>query len=228
MKKIDYTLLLLSVISVSSLNALSSEIENFDHYVDTSELQSDVSSFGTAAQAGRPTLSFGTGESGTNAAKFALTWEAGNNANLIFYNVSAVSGNLSNYEKVEIFFNMEVPNGFNPPANPTIVKLAIEGATSNTIWQTRSAKAVQLTTDISEAVTFELTDVDMERVSGSESFLDVLTNAGNIRLRFENSMQAGVMQFAHIDSINAITELPKSGTIIQIGLSNMHNDFEGI
>jgi hypothetical protein len=220
--------LLLLVISVASLNAFTSEIENFDHYNSTSELQADVFSFGSAAQAGRPSLSVGTGVNNTNAAKFVLTWNTGDNANLVFYNVSAVSGDLSNYEKIEMTFFMEVPVDFTPPSNVTAVKLAIEGGTNNTIWQTRSIKAFQLTSNVSTLAVFELTDVDMENVSGSESLATVLTNVSNIRLRFENSQQAGAMEHAHIDSIEAVKELPKSGTTIQLGQLKTENDFKEI
>ena len=75
---------------------------------------------------------------------------------------------------------------------------------------------------------FELTEVDMERVSGSESFADVLANTGNLRLRFENTQQASVLEYAHIDSIEAIKELPKSGTTIQLGQLRIKNDSEEI
>ena len=63
---------------------------------------------------------------------------------------------------------------------------------------------------------FELSEVDMERVSASESLSNVLANVINIRLRFENTSQAGVMEDAHIDSIAATTDPLESGTIIQI------------
>jgi hypothetical protein len=217
MNKINYLPLLLTAISASVLNALSSEIENFDSYNSTSELQADVFSFGSAAQAGRPTLSDENGANGTNAAKFKLTWETGDNANLVFYNVSAVSGDLSNYEKIEMTFFMETADSYIAPSEVTLVKLAVEGGSNNTIWQTRSIKAVQLASDVFTIAIFELTEVDMERVSGSESFADVLANTGNIRLRFENTQQAGVLENAYIDSIEAIKELPKSGTTIQLG-----------
>lgn len=213
---------------MTSLSAFTSEIENFDSYTGTSELQADVFSFGSAAQAGRPSLSVGTGVNNTNAAEFVLTWEAGDNANLIFYNVSAVSGDLSNYEKIEITFFMEIPVGFTSPSDATIAKLAVEGGANNTIWQTRSIKAVQLASEVSTVAVFELTDVDMERVLGSESLADVLVNVSNLRLRFENAQQAGVREHAHIDSIEAIKELPKSGTTIQLGQLEIENDFEEI
>ena len=228
MNKINYLPLLLTAISASVLNALSSTIENFDSYHSTSELQADVFSFGSAAQDGKPLLSIGTGVDGTNAARFTLTWETGDNANLILYNVSAVSGDLSNYEKMEMTFFMEVADSYIAPSDVTLVKLAVEGGSNNTIWQTRLIKAVQLTSDVFTIAIFELTEVDMERVSGSESFADVLANTGNLRLRFENTQQASVLEYAHIDSIEAIKELPKSGTTIQLGQLRIKNDSEEI
>jgi hypothetical protein len=56
----------------------------------------------------------------------------------------------------------------------------------------------------------------MERVSAWEPLSDVLANVVNIRLRFENTSEAGVMENAHIDSIAATTDPQESGTIIQI------------
>ena len=69
----------------------------------------------------------------------------------------------------------------------------------------------------------------MLRVAGSDSLVDVLSNASNIRFRFENAVSSGVREHAIIDSVTAISEFPKSGTIIQLGLNASEMDnFRGI
>ena len=192
------------------------DIRNFDSYADTAALQADVFSFGSAAQAGKPTLSVGSGVGNTNAALYTLTWNTGNNANLILLNLPSGSDDLSGYDKIEANVFLETTSGHSAPANSTVAKLVIEGGSSNTIWQTRTTKAVQLINGTSNQLVFELSEVDLERVSAWEPLSDVLANVVNIRLRFENTTQAGVMENAHIDSIAATTDPLESGTIIQI------------
>ena len=74
-------------------------LEDFESYIDTGSLQIDVFTFGSAAQAGKPSLAQGLGENSTNAACFNLTWETGNNANLSFINLSPNTQNLSGYSE---------------------------------------------------------------------------------------------------------------------------------
>lgn len=203
----------------NSLNAQTLNIRDFDLYVDTGSLQADVFSFGSAAQAGKPTLSLGSGVDNTNAALYTLTWNTGNNANLILLNPLSSSDDLSSYDKIEANVFLETTSGYATPTNSTIIKLAIEGGSEKTIWQTRTTKAIQLTNGASNQLIFELSEVDMERISAREPLSDVLKNVGNIRLRFENTSQARVMENAHIDSIVATKDHKdpqESGTIIQI------------
>ena len=213
--KIVMSLIALAVIFNSS-NAQTLNIRDFDLYADTASLQADVSSFGSAAQAGKPTLSVGSGVNNTNAALYTLTWNTGNNANLILLNLPSGADDLSSYDKIEANVFLEPTSGYSAPANSTVAKLVIEGGASNTIWQTRTDKAIQLANGASNQLVFELSEVDMERVSAWEPLSDVLANVVNIRLRFENATQAGVMENAHIDSIAATTDPQESGTIIQI------------
>jgi len=147
---------------------------------------------------------------------FTLTWNTGNNANLILLNLLSSSDDLSSYDKIEANVFLETTSGYATPTNSTIIKLAIEGGSSKTIWQTRTTKAIRLTNGASNQLIFELSQVDMERVSAWEPLSDVLANVVNIRLRFENTSEAGVMENAHIDSIAATTDPQESGTIIQI------------
>ena len=61
MKKIKQTITLMAMLASSSLSALTLMIEDFDNYVDTSALHQSVFSFGSAAQAGKPSLAEGLG-----------------------------------------------------------------------------------------------------------------------------------------------------------------------
>lgn len=217
MKFLKIVMSLIAFTAVSnSLNAQTLNIRDFDLYADTASLQADVFSFGSAAQAGKPTLSLGTGVDNTNAALFTLTWNTGNNANLTLLNLLSSSDDLSSYDKIEANVFLETTSGYATPTNSTIIKLVIEGGSSKTIWQTRTTKAIQLTNGASNQLIFELSQVDMERVSAWEPLSDVLANVVNIRLRFENTSQAGVMENAHIDSIAATTDPQEPGTIIQV------------
>lgn len=210
MKYINYmTTLLATTLTASSLNA-ELIIEDFESYIDTSSLQADVFSFGSAAQAGKPTLALGLGKDDSNAACFNLTWETGNNANLSFINLSPNTQNLSGYSEIRAYIYLE-----NYPGNSgsksdsaegkstTIAKLAIEG-NDGTIWQTRSGKADRPPADSSHELRFLLSATDMERVEGSSPFDTVVANVKNIRIRFENLRRSGFRQDAYIDSIIAI------------------------
>ena len=187
---------------------LSAELvlEDFESYIDTSSLQMDVFTFGSAAQAGKPSLAEGLGENGTNAACFNLTWETGNNANLSFINLSPNTRNLSGYSEIAAFVHIEAyPSsaGFAEASVPTIVKLAVEGI-DGTIWQTRSVRAEKPPVNSSYTLRFRLLPSDMERIEGKSSLKATLSDIKNIRLRFENTRKAGFRQDAYIDSVVAI------------------------
>ena len=204
MKHIVFKILFLASLIVGSLNA-QLVLEDFESYIDTSSLQTDVFTFGSAAQAGKPSLVVGLGENGTNAACFNLTWETGNNANLSFINLSPNTQDLSFYSEISAFIFIEaypVTGGFTEMSTPTVVKLAIEG-NDGTIWQTRSVKAEKPPVDSSYKLRFNLSQIDMERIDGKGNFNTTIADVKNIRLRFENAKKAGFRQDAYIDSIVA-------------------------
>ena len=204
MKYINYISVLLVAFASSTLNA-QLVIEDFESYIDTNSLHADVFSFGSAAQAGKPSLAVGLGENDSNAACFNLTWETGNNANLCLINLSPNTQNLSGYTEITAYIYIEAYPGRDEATEgvPTIAKLAIEGK-SGTIWQTRSVKAEKPPVDSAYKLRFRLSPSDMERVEGTGQFKDVISNVKNIRLRFENSKRPGFRQDAYIDSIEAV------------------------
>ena len=206
MKHIKNTLTaVLVAVSVSSLNA-DLILEDFESYFDTSSLQADVFTFGSAAQAGKPSLAVGLGENSTKAACFNLTWETGNNANLCFINLSPNTKNLSGYTEVTSYVLLQDYSSVgraDETASPTLAKLAIEG-TDGSIWQTRTIKAERLPVDSAYKLRFRLSPADMERVEGTGSFKKTLSDVKNIRMRFENAKRSGFRQDAYIDSITAV------------------------
>lgn len=205
MKYLNYITTLFAALIASSLNA-ELIIEDFESYMDTNSLQADVFSFGSAAQAGKPSLAIGLGENDSKAACFNLTWETGNNANLSFINLSPNTKNLSGYSEIKLFVYIEAyptTGGFTEASTPTIVKLAIEGL-DGSIWQTRSVKAERPPVDSSYILRFLLSPSDMERVEGTATFANTISNIRNIRIRFENSRNSGFRQDAYIDSITAV------------------------
>ena len=205
MKHINYITALLAAFLVNSLHA-QLIMEDFESYLDTSSLQADVFSFGSAAQAGKPSLAVGLGENDSNAACFNLTWETGNNANLSLINLSPNTQNLSGYSEVTAFIFLESNSTVSLPAEAsasTIVKLAIEGV-DGSIWQTRSIKAERPPVGSAYKLRFRLSPSDMELVEGSGQFQSTISNIKNIRLRFENSRRSGFRQDAYIDSITAV------------------------
>lgn len=205
MKYFNYLAVLFAALTISPLNA-ELILEDFESYVDTNALRADIFSFGSAAQAGKPSLAEGLGKDDSKAACFNLTWETGNSANMCFNNLSPNTKNLSGYSEINSFIYLEAYPNENASAvasNPTIVKLAIEG-NDGTIWQTRSVKAEKPAVDSVYNLRFRLNTRDMERVEGSGSFESVISNIKNIRIRFENSKRPGFRQNAYIDSIKAI------------------------
>ncbi len=205
MKYKSYIKVLFVALATSSLNA-QLILEDFESYIDTSALQADVFTFGSAAQAGKPSLAMGLGENNSNAACFNLTWETGNNANLCFINLSPNTHNLSGYSEIKAFvFIEDYPGGggLTETSAITLAKLAIEGV-DGSIWQTRSAKAERPPIDSPYTLRFMLSPSDMERVDGQGPFQNTISNIKNIRLRFENSRRSGFRQDAYIDSIIAV------------------------
>ena len=190
---------------VSSLSA-QLVIEDFESYFDSGSLKADVFTFGSAAQAGKPSLAMGLGENYTNAACFNLTWETGNNANLCFINLSPNTKNLSGYAEITAHVFLEdypTADGLGETSTATVMKLALEGI-DGSIWQTRTVKAERLPVDSAYKARFRLSPADMERVEGTGSFQNTLSSVKNIRVRFENSRRSGFRQDAYIDSITAV------------------------
>lgn len=205
MKNIKHIASFFTIFAIGSLNA-ELIIEDFESYVDTGSLHLDVFSFGSAAQAGKPSLSMGLGENETNAACFNLTWETGNNANLQLINLSPNTENLSSYSEITAFIYIEgypSSDGIVEPSTPTLAKLAIESL-DGTIWQTRTIKADKPPVDAPYTLRFSLSPVEMELIEGAGSFRNTITNVKNIRLRFENVRKSGFKQDAYIDSIIAV------------------------
>ena len=201
MKHTSYITIFLTALAMSSLNA-ELVIEDFDIYPDTNTLHADVFSFGTAAQAGKPSLAVGLGENDSNAACFNLTWETGNDANLCLIKLSPNAKNLSGYSELTAYIYIEDYNTTDVKT-PTLAKLAIEGM-DGAIWQTRSVKADKPPVDSAYTLRFRLSPSAMERVEGSGSFKDTISNVKNIRLRFENTKRPGFKQDVYIDSIKAV------------------------
>lgn len=205
MKNIKKSFVLLSLLAASSVNALTLVLEDFDGYADTSSLQGDVFSFGSAAQAGKPSLAEGLGENDTNAACFNLTWSTGNNANLSLIRLSPNVRDLSGYSEIRASVLIEnTSSGNSQTASSTRIKIAIEGGPDNSIWQTRTIKAERPTTNTFYILRFDLSTSSMERVEGASSLEDVLRDIENIRIRFEGTQQQGFQQDAYIDTIIAI------------------------
>lgn len=199
------TAIFLLITATSTLNARL-VIEDFEGYPDTKALQADVFSFGTAAQAGKPSLALGLGENNSNAACFNLTWETGNNANLCLLKLSQNVQNLSGYREITVHIFLEDYSNVDTSGEasaPTLAKLAIQGK-NGTIWQTRTVKSEKLPADSAYKLRFRLSAIDMERVEGAGTFPDTIGNIKNVRLRFENSKRSGFRQDAYIDSITAV------------------------
>jgi hypothetical protein len=184
-------------------------IDNFDSYTTSGELQAYWNSFG-AASAGAPALTIGGGVGGTNAARYGLVWSAGNNANMRMFNVPSGVQDLSAATSVEVTLYIVTRDGYTAPTDPSTLKLVIQGGANDSFWQTTDAAAVSLTDPNYTTVGFTLNTIDMERVGGSDTLTDTLAAITSIRLRFENTVESGVIQDAYIDSIVAVT-VPEAG-----------------
>ena len=217
---LSYLRVFVALLVANVLCAASLKIEDFDSYTDTASLQANVFTFGTGAQAGKPDLVIGAGSAGGNVACFKLTWSHGNNGNLQFDNLASDEQDLSAYSEIKVIMKIETGSGFSAHADPTVVKLAIKG-NNGAIWQTKAQNPVELALGAYDESKFNLSTDDMERVAGNASFEDTIADIENIRLRFENSQQANVLENAFIDSIVALSDpasQPSTGTIIQLGL----------
>ena len=123
MKFGKYTFISFLLVFTSVTNAQTLLINDFDSYADTAELQTEWGAFG-AASGGAPELPVGTGVNGTNSARYALAWNAGNNANMNYFAFPVQD--LSIYESLDVSVYLETISGFSSPTNPTTLLLAIE------------------------------------------------------------------------------------------------------
>lgn len=210
----------LTIMTVHILCADVLTIEDFDSYADTSSMQNNVTTFGAAAQVGLPTLATGSGADNSNAAHVLLTWEHGNNANLSLTNLNPAARRLIEGSSIQLSVHLETAEGYSATANPTGVKLAIEGA-NNAIWQTKPQFAVQPASGAFYKLAFTISTTDMENVSATDATLaETIASIRSIRFRFENDVQANVFENAYIDSVVSVTNPesePSTGTIIQLG-----------
>lgn len=185
-------------------------IDNFNEYSTTGELQAVWNSFGGAASAGAAVLAPGEGVDDSNAALYYLDWSAGTNANMRMAAVPSAVQDLTNATSVEVTLSIVTRDGYDAPASDTQLRLAIQGGTSSSIWQTTSAYAVDLNSASYTTISFNLNTTEMERVDGSGSLSDTLAAITSIRLRFENDQQTNVRQDVYVDSISAVM-VPEPG-----------------
>ncbi len=181
------TLLTCITILIGSLSLAASSllIDDFDGYADTFELQLNWGSFGVAATAGPPVLHPGEGVDGSNAARFALDWRQGNNnANARRINVNA---DLSGYDAVSVVAYITTRETFDEPDNPTIFKVAIQGANGD-IWQTPTPLAPTVENTDYQTFVFPLSDLILVVVGAGGTLNDTLSNVDQIRLRLENPL----------------------------------------
>lgn len=198
----------LFVLSAAIGNAQTLVIDDFNSYTDTSELQSNWNSFGTAASSGAPTLAAGSGVGGSNAAAFSLNWFDGTNANARRINLTNLD--LSSYDFLDVNMFVETDAGNDSPTSPTVLKVAFQSSDS-TIWQTSASFAQEPNVGTYALLSFVLSETEMDRVSGTGSFATSIADITNIRLRFENAQESNVGQTAFISSISAST-IPEPST----------------
>lgn len=198
-------------------------IEDFDSYTDTTAMQVNVTTFGPADPNGFPELDQTEGVNKSNAAKLKLSWTDGDNANLSLRNLNPAASNIKSVSKIQSSIRIETADGKSAATTPTRIKLAIEG-TNKTIWQTKGQFAVQPGLDKLYRLDFNVSSNDMERVENMASFTETIADIQSIRFRFENDVQANVVEEAYIDSIVLVTDFssePSTGTIIELGMASI-------
>ena len=185
-----------------SLTAASLNIDDFDAYADDAALKQNWNSFGVAATAGPPVLEADDGVDGSNGARFALDWRGGkNNANARRINLNALD--LTEFSALSVTAYIKTRDTFSDPTEPTLIKLAIEGA-NGAIWQTSHDIALSIVNDSYEPILFPFSE--MELVDGSGTLPEALQNIANFRLRFENHSGSETRQDAFFDNIVALTD----------------------
>lgn len=191
-----------SILLVQTLTAEHLVIDDFEGYTNTEELRQNWNSFGSAASSGPAFLAIEKGYLGSNAALYNLNWDAGNNANMRLFHPIAQAKDLSSFVKLIVWLKISKEDGdFDEPRKTTTLRLAIEGGSDDTIWQTTADAEVAIDFEDYEEAQFSLLDTEMERVSGKSSFNETLSAIKSIRLRFENQIEHQVRQDVFIDSI---------------------------
>jgi hypothetical protein len=177
-------------------------IDDFSGYATTAELQKSWNAFGKAASSGPASLAPGKGESGTNAALFQLNWDAGDNANMRLIALSPEKTDLSGYTKAKVVLKLsDDAQGYGQPATPTALRLVIKGGPDDTIWQTDTDVMPTVASGGYTTVVIPLTEATMVRESGHSSLQQTLSQASDLRLRFENQQAPEARQDAYIDAL---------------------------
>ena len=212
------------LVSFNSANADTLLVEDFDGYADTTALQANVTTFGSAEPNGFPELAQGLGVDGSNAVYLKLSWKDGDNANLSLRNLNPAASDINTGSSIQSSIYIKTSDDGSAAAAPTRIKLAIEGV-NGAIWQTKNSSAVQPLLGEFYELSFNVSVDDMERVTAADNlFTEAIADIQSIRLRFENSVQANVIEDAYVDSIVLVTDFssePSTGTIIELGMARI-------
>lgn len=195
------TVILLTSIA-AAVGAEQLVIDDFGGYATTADLQKNWNSFGKAASSGPASLAPGKGESDTNAALFQLNWDAGDNANMRLIALPPEKTNLSGYTQAKIILKLaEDAQGDSQPTSPTALRIVIKGGPDGTIWQTDTDVMPTVASGDYTTVVIPLTEAAMTRESGHSSLQQTLSQANDLRLRFENQQAPDARQDAYIDTL---------------------------
>jgi hypothetical protein len=177
-------------------------IDDFSGYATTADLQKSWNSFGKAASSGPASLAPGKGESGTNAALFQLNWDAGDNANMRLIALPPEKTDLSGYTQAKVILKLaDDAQGYSQPTSPTALRLVIKGGPDDSIWQTDTDVMPTVASGSYTTVVIPLSEATMVRESGHSSLQQTLSQASDVRLRFENQQAPDARQDAYIDML---------------------------
>ena len=197
MMKLNSALLIAAIVCAPSGFAQALRLDDFSNYAHTAAMAANWERFGVAV--GEIELGEGYGVGGGNVLLGPLRWESGNNAN--FRRVNLPVSNWSAIHQVEVVLRLETFHGLHPPANPTVLRLVLEDQAGR-FWQTTAAQAKVPSVGDHAKLTFHLNEEEM----GPRGAFS-LTSLRTMRLRFENSPEAGAGQLAYIDSVNLVANL---------------------
>ncbi len=171
--------------------------DDFSNYTHTAAMAGNWERFGLAV--GEIELGEEYGAGGGNVLLGPLRWEAGNNAN--FRRINLPVSNWTPFHQVEVVVRLETAHGLRAPSNPTILRLVLEDHAGG-FWQTTAPQAKVPSIGDYSKLTFHLTESEM----GPQGAFS-LANLKTMRLRFENTPEAGAGQLAYIDSIHLVANL---------------------